>query len=199
MDGNNAVVDALRSRLVTEVTERNILRTQLKKAEDNVAVTKQYHSDATHARTLLQIAAENTQKITESQMSVLVTSALEGIFPDPYEFIVRFVQRRNHTECDLLFKKAGEEFSPIESSGGGPLDIASFALRIAFWCMEKNSPVIVLDEPFRFLSHNLRALAGQLLQRLSVELGLQFIIITHMQELLPYGDAVIQIKDGKVV
>ena len=129
-------------------------------------------------------------------MSSIVSSALVGIFPDPYEFVVRFVQKRNKTECLLLFRRDGEEFTPVDSSGGGALDIASFALRVAFWCIGSTRNSIILDEPFRFLSANLQSKAGELLKRLSKELNIQFIVVTHIKELLPYGDRVLSIEKG---
>lgn len=191
-------VKKLRDRMTREQAKRDMVLQQKNRAVKDLKDAEQFYEDALKARTILQTAAENTQKVMEAQMSTLVTSALEGIFPDPYQFIVRFVQRRNKTECDLLFSKNGEEFKPVESSGGGPLDIASFALRVAFWCIQSNRSTIILDEPFKFLSVDLQPKAGELLKRLSEELGIQFIVITHLTELLPYGDKVIKINKGKV-
>jgi len=191
-------IKKLRDRLTREQAQRDMVLQQRDRALKNLKKAEQFYEDALKARSILQTAAENTQKVMETQMSTLVTSALEGIFPDPYQFVVRFVQRRNKTECDLLFSKNGEEFKPVESSGGGPLDIASFALRVAFWCIQSNRPTIILDEPFKFLSVDLQPKAGELLKRLSEELGIQFIVITHLTELLPYGDNVIKINKGKV-
>lgn len=192
-------VQKYRKQLDQKKAQRGIVQKQLRRAVKKSEDAQEYHEDAIKARTIFQTAAENTQKIMEEQMSTLVTSAMEGIFPDPYEFLVRFVQRRNKTECDLLFRKNGEEYKPVESSGGGPLDIASFALRVAFWCIQKNRNTIILDEPFKFLSVDLQPKAGELLKRLSDELGIQFIVITHLSELLPFGDNIIKIEKGKLI
>jgi DNA repair exonuclease SbcCD ATPase subunit len=192
-------IEKLRQRVDLDLARRSVLEDQIKHCQEEVAQANKMVDAAVMARGFVQKAAEETQQQLEAQMSYLVTSALVGVFPDPYEFRVRFVQRRNKTECDLLLVKDGVEYFPMECAGGGVLDITSFALRVAFWCLVKNAPVIVLDEPFRFLSWDLRERAGMLLQKLSQELGIQFIIVTHLQELLPFGDAVFHIKKGELV
>lgn len=79
---------------------------------------------------------------------------------------------------------------PMSASGGGAVDIAAFALRIASWSM--NSPrtrnTIILDEPLRFLSGDNQERASAMIKELSQRLGLQFIIITHNEILSSYAD-----------
>ena len=43
--------------------------------------------------------------------------------------------------------------------------------------------LVVLDEPFRFLSAEYREKARDLIVVLAAELNVQFIIVTHIQEL----------------
>ena len=143
--------------------------------------------------------------ITQSQLSFhisdLVSLALSAVFPDPYELKVDFVQRRNKTECDLLFVRDGMEIDPIEASGVGAIDVAAFALRIASWTMTnpKNRNVIILDEPMRFLSTGYQEKASAMIKEISQKLGLQFIIITHEEVLTSSADKIfeVSIRKGK--
>jgi DNA repair exonuclease SbcCD ATPase subunit len=142
------------------------------------------------AREIVREVGMKTQQQLQYHISDITSLALESIFDDPYELKVEFVERRNKTECDLLFVKNGEAMKPIDSSGGGTVDVASFALRIASWSMERphTRNVIMLDEPLRFLSVDLQERASRMIKELSNKLGLQFIIVTHEEELAVYAD-----------
>jgi len=142
-----------------------------------------------------------TQQQLQFHISDITSLALEAVFPDPYELKVEFVQRRNKTECDLLFVRDDMEIDPIEASGVGAIDVAAFALRIASWSMMRphSRNVIILDEPFRFLSTNYQEQASNMIKEISDKLGLQFIIITHEENLTPSADRIFQVKKrGKV-
>lgn len=138
----------------------------------------------------------NTQ--TTSQLMSL-TMALETIFDDPYEFKIEFVVKRNKTECELIFEKNGVTCHPLSASGGGVIDTASFALRIALWTLQtpRSRNTIILDEPFKFLSKDLLPRASDLLKELSEKLNLQFIIVTHLDELTECADKTFEVKIKK--
>uniref|UniRef100_A0A6M3KLG4 Putative ATPase domain containing protein n=1 Tax=viral metagenome TaxID=1070528 RepID=A0A6M3KLG4_9ZZZZ len=82
-------------------------------------------------------------------------------------------------ECDLLFKKHGKEYLPLDGDGGGPADVADFALRIAFWSLSKNRPVFVLDEPFKFVSYDLQGKVSDMLRMICDKLNIQIIMVSH--------------------
>jgi DNA repair exonuclease SbcCD ATPase subunit len=115
----------------------------------------------------------------------VVTKSLQAVFDDPYEFRIHFERKRGRTEARLVFERGGEEIDPMEASGGGPVDVASFALRLS--CMMLSRPpirrLLVLDEPFKFVSPNLRDRVRRLIEALSGEFGIQIIMVTHMDEL----------------
>jgi DNA repair exonuclease SbcCD ATPase subunit len=123
---------------------------------------------------------------------------LATVFPDPYEFVVAFEERRNTIEADLLFKRGDDVFTPIESSGGGAIDFASFALRVADWRLRGGRNKIILDEPFRNLSSDLQTKAGELLKRISTELGLQIIMVSHHPKINETADRVFYVNNGTV-
>jgi DNA repair exonuclease SbcCD ATPase subunit len=156
--------------------------------------TELRYNNALKARILLQEAAEATQRNIEHQLGSLVTMALKSIFREPYEFRVRFEQKRNKTECLLLLVRNGEEINPVDAVGGGVLDVISFALRIAFWCLRRTRPFFAFDEPFKFVSANYRPDVGEMIRMLSRRLGLQFLMVSHLEELLPYADNLVEVK-----
>ena len=151
------------------------------------------------ARELIQAAGLKTQESLSFHISKITSLALEAVFDDPYELEVEFVRRRNKTECDLFFTRNGERVSPMDASGGGAVDVAAFALRIASWSMQspRSRNTIILDEPLKYLSKDLQDRASSMLKELSDRLGLQFIIITHEAALTSYADKVFEVQNKK--
>jgi DNA repair exonuclease SbcCD ATPase subunit len=148
------------------------------------------------AREIVRLVGIETQKQLQAHISDISSLALDAVFPDPYELIAEFVQRRNKTECDLYFVRDGEKVDPLEATGFGAVDVASFALRVASWAMEdpKLRNVIILDEPFKFLSEDHQEDASIMLKQISKKLGIQFIIVTHEQILTTYADRIFSVK-----
>ena len=153
------------------------------------------------AREIIREVGLKTQQQLSFHISDITSLALEAVFADPYKLVVDFVQRRNKTECDLYFDRDGNRMEPLLASGGGAVDVASFALRIASWSMQrpKSRNVIILDEPLRFLSANHQEQASQMIKEVSEKLGIQFIIITHEPILASYADKVFETKIKKGV
>ena len=152
------------------------------------------------AKEIIRSVGLRTQEQLSFHISDITTLALEAVFADPYELKVEFVQRRNKTECDLLFVRNDTAVDPITASGGGAVDVASFALRIASWSMmrPRTRNTIILDEPLRFLSEDNQERASAMIKEISQRLGLQFIIVTHNDTLTSYADRVFttSIKKG---
>jgi len=180
------------------------LKVQKKLKEDELLVTKNMItlqetelSDCQKARAIVQKVAEDCQKKIEFQISNLVSLALASVFPDPYEFKVSFVQRRNRTECDLLFVKNDEECEPLTAAGGGVVDIASFALRVAIWSLKKTRPTFILDEPAKFVSVDLQSKVSAMLKELSEKLKIQIIMVSHLPEIIWSADKIFRVENIK--
>ena len=149
------------------------------------------------AQAFLQDVAQKTQSKLKLQIEDIVNLALETCFPNEYEFRIDFNVSRGKTEAELIFlsKLTGNKIDPMNASGGGVVDLTSFALRIACYTLQYNiNNVIVLDEPFRFISRDLQDTAGHILKSLSQKLGLQIIMVTHIPELVNVADKIFEVK-----
>lgn len=183
----------LNRELARAKAKKHMLVSELK---ENETETEQLEKDlvsAKKARVLLQEVAQQTQRNLEYNIENLVTLALKSVFPNPYTFKVDFEQKRNKTECVLSFEKDGSSMKPLDSSGGGPIDVAALALRMTFWKISNAAPVMILDEPLKFVSADYRDSCGLILKELSEKLSLQMIMVTHLPELIPFSDKVIEI------
>jgi len=167
---------------------------QSRKRLQNLSIQQ---NDIDEALQIARVVGLETQKSLQYHISHVVTNALKAVFgEDSYELQIEFVERRNKTECDLYFVRDGKKFSPMEASGGGVVDLASFALRVAVWSMKrpKLRNVIILDEPLRFLSKDLQEKASLIISELSNQLDIQFIIVTHEEELTEAADRLFVVR-----
>ena len=153
------------------------------------------------AHSIIQTVAKETQEQLEYQVSELGTLALGSIFDDDYQLNLDFELRRNKTEADITISKGdAEKVKPMEASGGGVADVASFGLRTSLLMLKhpKPRPTVILDEPFRYLDREAQVKAGELLQELKDKLGIQFIVISHDDNIVEGADKLFQVrqKDG---
>ncbi len=152
------------------------------------------------AREIIREVGMKTQKKLQYHIGDVTSLALEAVFDNPYELVAKFIQRRNKTECDLVFERDGDRMDPMDASGGGVVNIASFALRVASWSMQnpRSNSTLVLDEPFSNLSPDLHSRASAMLREISEKLELQLIMVTHADELVECADRVFKttIKNG---
>jgi ABC-type thiamine transport system ATPase subunit len=114
-----------------------------------------------------------------------VTRCLSAVFEEPYEFKILFVQKRGRTEAKMIFERNGHEVDPLTASGGGVVDLAALALRLACIKLLRPAPraVLIFDEPFKSPSPRYRERVKLLMETLATEMGVQFIFVTNIMEL----------------
>lgn len=193
------------NRRIAELTgaRDHLLRQQTeqlaaKEANDRLALRLE------KAQLIIQAAAKATQEQLSYRISELTSLALAQVFTDPYELIVRFENKRGRTEAVLLFADgAGNEVDPMEASGGGVWDVASLALRLSLWSLQRprSRATMVLDEPFKFLhGEGPQRRVCRMVQELAKRLKVQFIIVTQEEWGTEYADRVFRVsRAGKKV
>ncbi len=158
------------------------------------------------AREIIREVGLKTQQQLSFHISDITSLALEAVFINPYKLVVDFVQRRNKTECDLYFDRDGNRVEPLQASGGGAVDVAAFALRIASWSMQrpKSRNVVILDEPFKHLKgvrENILVL--DMVKEISKKLGIQIIMVSDeridREEIVMRADKVFETRIKKGV
>lgn len=179
-------------------SRRDLLVKQEKEERARAQKAESDRENYVAARTVIQKVALHTQKELEYKFSNIVTTALAAVFDEPYEFIARFVERRNKMECDLMLHRDGVDYGITDTVGGGVVDIVAFAIRIAYWSLRKNRSVFILDEPFRNLSPNYHPKASEMLKMLSTKMKLQFIMVSHQKGMIEYADKIFDVSNGTV-
>ena len=194
-------IQDLRNKFERKKGRRDQIEVSITTLSEKISDTKILLLRHEEAREILRAVGLETQRALQFHISDITSLALEAVFDDPYELVAEFVQRRNKTECDLYFSRRGSRVDPLDASGGGAVDVASFALRIAAWSMQtpKRRNTIILDEPMKFLDTQTDRLerASMMLKELSKRLGLQFLVVTHEDTLTEHADRVFQVKQNK--
>lgn len=172
-------IDALqaRHRLAADTVTRETMA---------LAECNQSTEAALEAQRVAQAIAQTIQQQAHARIAGVVTRCLAAVFGDnAYEFNILFEQKRGKTEAVLVFVRDGITVDPLTASGGGVVDVAAFALRLAALVLSRPPlrRVLVLDEPFRFVSKEYRDKIRGLLSVLGAEMGVQFVIVTHFEDL----------------
>jgi DNA repair exonuclease SbcCD ATPase subunit len=162
-------------------TERDALRFSLNGERGRLVESQGRVATLTEARSIAQEVAVQIQEEAHKKIASLVTRCLEAVFDHPYSFHIHFERIRGKTEARLVFERGGVELEGLDSVGGGVIDVAAFALRLACLSLTRPRPrmALFLDEPFRFVSANYRPRVAELLETLSQELSLQVLLVTH--------------------
>ena len=157
--------------------------------ERKILIDSENEIDATkEARDIIQTVAREVQQQAHIHLSQVVTRCLQLVFDqEAYEFHIEFEKKRGRTEARLQLLRNGMVLDdPINESGGGVIDVAAFALRLSCLMIQKPKlrRILFLDEPFKFLSEEYRPRIRDMLMELSKEMRVQFVIITHIPELI---------------
>lgn len=203
----------IRDKLSEKKGQANQIKTDLANATSACESIQKEISYSEKAQAIIQNVAKLTQSELEYRITEPVSLALQAVYDNPYKMVADFqITGRGNTECHLAFERNGNIVKPVDNyggtTGGGPIDIASFALRLGSWslAMPRSRGVMVIDEPFKWVDKerigNSEAttmhLAGQMLKQVTLPppegLGLQIIMISHIAELIEAADRIIRVK-----
>lgn len=129
---------------------------------------------------VVQKAARDTQDQLRVRIEDVVQTSLDAVFPNAYTFKTEFVARRGRTELDMWLDKDGARMDPLDSNGGGVVDVISLALRVCCLTMSKFDRVLLLDEPFPRIRGAARQRLGEVLTLISRRLGIQVIMVADV-------------------
>ena len=147
------------------------------------------------AQAVVQAVAMEMQSKLQLHIESIVQTAIDAIFPGKYKFKVTTEIKNARTSISFYLEdETGNLVNPYDSAGGGISDIIAFALRLAVWSMGKTRPVMLLDEPIKNLSENLKPLAAEIFQELSQKLNIQIIMVTHDDKFIDVADKVFKVS-----
>lgn len=147
-------------------------------------------------RTFFTVLADVQRKELEQRVESLVDYGVQAVFGPTYRFKVTSELRGKAIRTEFWLVENGLQLPLLDATGGGVGDVVSFLLRVVILCLARpvQRRVLVLDEPFKFVSASHFATLTDLLQELSRSLELQLIMVTHKPELLDAASTIIRVQ-----
>jgi len=169
-----------RNKINTNLISLKMAQQQLDTERQSFMLAQDKEIWAAEAQAIVQVVSLEMQEEAHNKIASVVSSALAHVFDDPYEFKIKFERKRGRTEATLVFMRDGHEYTnPIDETGGGAIDVAAFALRLACIVLQKpiRRRVMILDEPFKGIRGvgNRRRMRS-LLETLADNFNVQFIL-----------------------
>lgn len=169
--------------------EYNTLKDQQEKSRLLITQLKDDEETYTKAVELLSMVQKVTRDKIKEGFETIVTHALNYIFEsNEYKFVLDFNRRGNLQTLDFNVKtpEKDEALDLLDTSGGGVINIVSFALRIVLMevCSPKINGFVMLDETFANLSAEYQPLASAFLEEINKRFKRQIIMITHSNEFI---------------
>lgn len=192
----------LQTKIATMKQNRILLKNQIKEQSQKLTQIQNETLDYSKALEIIKQVALQTQNELEFHISSLVSMAMQDVFQEEaYELKLNFVEKRNKTEVEILFERNGIQVDPLTGSGGGAVDVASFALLLSLWVIQhpRTRNTIILDEPLKWLKGNDLPIRGaEMIKNISQKLRIQIIMVSHSPELIEASDKIFEVKkDGK--
>jgi len=169
--------------------EFNTLRIQQETSETLIIKLKHQEEIYIKAVELLSLVQQVTTDKTKESFEQIVSYALNYIFQSTdYEFYLDFNRRGNLQTLDFNVKtpEKDEALDLLVTSGGGVINIVSFALRLVLMevCSPRINGMMILDETFANLSAEYQPLASAFLEEIGKRFKRQIIMITHSNEFI---------------
>ncbi len=194
------MIKNIKLNIESKLTERNLIQSQLDVLQKTKNKLKKETILKERALEFVKHIALKTQSQLEFHLSDMVSTGLNSVFDQEYNFKVIFEIKRGKTECRLYFEKDDNLIDPLTMSGLGAADIAAFCLRCAGYSM---APIyrntFILDEPFKHLSMIHHEKAAQMMKMLSKKLGIQIIMVTHSEVMTKFADKIFKVQMQKSI
>ena len=167
-------------------------------AETEVARGEELVQVADQVRVFFNVLAEAQRLEMQQKVEGLVDYGVQMVFGPHYRFKVVSELKGKSVRTEFFIENDGLRLPILDATGGGVGDVVAFLLRVVMLCLVRpvQRRVLVLDEPFKFVSAAHFQTLGDLLRELTNQLGLQLIMVTHKVELVEPATTVIRVSKG---
>lgn len=148
--------------------------------------------------------SEYARAKAKAHIERVVTSALQAVFGREnirFEISLRNVGNQVAAEWNVIDELGNTTVAgdPESSRGGGVSDLISLALRLAVFKLARprlGGPLL-LDEPGKHLSEDLRRPFAEWLKSFARSTGTQVVLVTHAEELAEVADVAYRVERGE--
>lgn len=194
-------LDKKKAHLNTRKGQRQQLETEVVTIQDNLKDSRTELLDLQESLILLQRTSEKAREFGKERLEEITTSALQFVFGPDVRFEIELGESagRPQAEFYLVSNQAGKEVrtKPMESNGGGIVDIIALALRIAVLQIHHDPQIngpIILDEPGKHVSEEYAERMATFLQQMSAHFKRQIIMVTHQPYLAEIAEKAFEVQ-----
>jgi ABC-type siderophore export system fused ATPase/permease subunit len=177
-------------------TKDSIVR-ELSNLDKAVLEAVEYKKHLDVAQALVQQTAIETQEVIKYSLEDIVNLMLNAMFPDMYTFKLIFEVKGNRTTARIAIIDQGREVSPLKSLGGGVCDCIATSLRVALLLLTTKRRLLILDEVGKHISAGIRPAFYEVMKKLSEDLGIQVLMVTHDETAIKCADKVFNVWKGE--
>ena len=166
-------------------TARRDAATMLRLAEKSLAEAQDAEAAMTEAADVIAKLAESRSAASVAAFQQTATQCLQAIFGADHAVLLTASSSAGKSQIKVEVQIGDQTYDPLTACGGGIVDVLCFGLRLASLVYDVNRPrkLLILDEPFRFVSRQFRPKIAAMLVSLAASCGVQIIMVTHQPEL----------------
>jgi hypothetical protein len=163
---------------------------------DEVAALRTEADLLTHVHAALDTLLGLLSKEATGQVEALVSYGLTAVFDDlRLQFTLPFEVKRGLPWLEPTLTEGQVTAPVLDAFGGGPANLIAFLLRLLVCRRLGLAPVLLLDEPFNFVSEKYIPATAALLRELAERLGFTIILVTHQPAFLSEATRAYQVED----
>lgn len=189
-----------RRALVRRRLEADLVTDQLRAAQASHRNALERLEKLSQVKALFEAAGTAATDTARAQTEDLVTQALQFVYGDRCRFQVEMGTQRGRPDATFKVETVDGPLSyigePIDSGGGGVVDVLSVALRVVL--MEGLQPQmdgpLLLDEPGKQLSAEYSPRLAEFLVTVCREFGRQVLMVTHNTDLAGAADLGLHVR-----
>ncbi len=188
--------DSLMQLIASKRGERNSYRKQLKefKSKNSDLATRLTKIDK--CVYILKLVISNRQNAMVDLFESTITSGLQDLFGEEYDFKIKFGTRNNVSKADFTVHTGEYKgYLPLEMCQGEALqELIGAMMQIIFVAMSEGDKIVWLDEAFTGFEADKQWRLSQLLNKVADEFKIQLVFVSHEQPLVSGSQNIIELE-----
>jgi len=183
IEKTRADLDALKDSLQRQVGVRDSLKKKYNSLKDQEEDLFERATKASEGLTFVENSIQSIRSRTFRSIETVTNEALQAVYADNLRIECDFGIKRDRSAVEIMIVKDCSDGSKLkrkpEGSGCGVSDVVSLCLRMVLIRATGCVPILIADEPFKWLGRDQIPQATQLLKHLSEKLNMQIIATSH--------------------
>lgn len=162
------------------------LTINMKNAEEEVVILEKVNQ-------FFQKVIEFKTETTRNFIKEVINDGLHYVFGEKIQIDITSAIKNNKITYSIAIINSDGELGTKESYGGGVLAVISFLLKLTIHYLDKQYPLIVLDESLTFVSENYQERLSLFIKEISEKFGYDVLLISHQPKLNTHANKIYEI------